>query len=449
MQIQTLRVDFDCCPTSAAPIQNSEKLMQKITNSSPTRCFSLLLCILFAALAIVAVDSLATAQATNASQPEATSAAGQIYLPAILKNASGSGGAPVMPSATPSVTPTATETESAPESPTPSATPSATGTQTATSTTTATPERPEPNMTDEPVSEIAASIGLTITNALQTDALAGRLLAAEAVFAASQLANTGQVVTNGTLTVDSNNGVTYDPNPADRLHAILADGRTFDFYISQMAGDFSSNATNYLDNAHQFSVRTVAGPDAGSAFIKAAAVDMADVQIISNQGNGQLSIRVTGEMENGGQAYTVDLTALGTYFFESSLGGLEQRQDYTLTGTVTGAQLALTANEGYRNERVVADGTSVSTADTENNSSWSSGGATFASDGGLIRRSFRDGVPSQLDSYWQATGNLLQNGQVVGTFGLDTGNAMYVRVLLRLDNREIELQRFQRFSRSH
>ncbi len=339
-------------------------------------------------------------------------------------------------------------TETATPSPTAGVTASATAPSTAEATST--PVNTPVNTSEpivEPGPEVGASIGLTLPATLQAEAVELRALGVEALFATSQLANTGTVVTTGTVTVDSNGVASYDPTPTDRLRGILADGRIFDFYFGTVQGDFSASAAAFLDGAHDLSLQIIVDPPAAAAGEPSnqplVSAQAADLKMASTQGNGALLFYTTGQTLSDGKSYNVELTARGTYFFESSGGGLEQRQDYAVTGAISGESLALTVDERYINERVVSGGVSVSTADTENRNRWTYNEDSYAMINGLIRRSFRDGQVSQLDSYWQATGQLRVDGQPIGALGLEIGVAPTVRVLLVLSDRAVELQRFQ------
>jgi hypothetical protein len=85
---------------------------------------------------------------------------------------------------------------------------------------------PSPTVTPVVNADLGATLGSTLSQALQTDSLALRQLTAEAVYLASITANTGAVITTGTLIIVSDTQATYDPNPTDRLHVNLANGRT-------------------------------------------------------------------------------------------------------------------------------------------------------------------------------------------------------------------------------
>lgn len=328
--------------------------------------------------------------------------------------------------------------------------PTATATQTPVATASATPT-PSP----QPVDDVAASLGFSLTNRVANDALLLRYLGVEAVFVASRAVNTGELVLTGTLRIDSSGVITYESSPSDRLRAHMPDGQQLDFYISAIQGDFSSTATHFLGGAHHFQARIVTDP--GEQVLRSRrqiAPRNADMQIQSlsvrtGSNSGDLFINAVGRMEADATPYDVNLTALGTYYFESSSGGLEQHQSYTTTGeikSIPGAinALSLSVLERYANEHVVSNNVSVSTANTDIANTWSYNGISYGADNWQIRRSFRDGLPSQLDSYWRASGSLQQNGQTIGQLALDTTDGVYVRVVLRLADHTAELQRFRR-----
>lgn len=329
---------------------------------------------------------------------------------------------------------------------------SATTTATPMSTSTVEPT-PTPMSTATPTATTVvpgdsndAALGLTTSLTFQNDIQELRTFGAQAIFAASIAANTGSLVTTGSITVNSDGTTRYSDTPADRLRVILADGRAIDLYTTTFTGNFNGDYVNYLRSNHNFAMRIVTDPTlAGYVHYRDSRQEPllnVDVQLMSRLNSGTIFIHVTGEMEHGGPRYTVDLTAEGSYYFESSSGGAEEQVAFTLTGTINGDGLVLQVNEGYANELIVASGQSASTANTTVSNIWSYNDVNYAVQNGLIQRSFRDGKPSQLDNYWKAEGQLMQNGQTVGNLTLENGS-IYVKVLLQLGAEQVELQRFQ------
>ena len=315
---------------------------------------------------------------------------------------------------------------------------------------------PDPTATAEPANaSIAASIGITATQLFQengtisggpqVDTVRLRLFAVQAIFVASRLVNSGQTVTTGTLTIVNANEATYDPTPNDRLHVKLPDGRTVDVTVTTVTGTNGSSPEGYLGNAHQFDARIVTGPPVAAPDPAAPLPTNTDVQLTSSLANGPYTITVNGQMDIDGQSNTVNLTAQGTEFFDSSSGSFHRISDYTVVGTVNNATLALTVDERYRAEIIGDSRVTVSTADTEVRNQWTYDGVTYQVQNGLIRRSFQNGYvnESEIDSYWQASGQLLRDGQVVGALGLNL-NALYMEVFVTADGEARLLQRFRR-----
>ncbi|MCB0061143.1 MAG: hypothetical protein KDE19_03475 [Caldilineaceae bacterium] len=330
----------------------------------------------------------------------------------------------------------------------PAATP--TPTSSATPVPTATDASPTPSPTATIIAQptdvgIAATMGVTVSQRLQSDAGTLRYGAVSAVFYASQTANTGGTVTTGTLTVVGPNQFTYAATPTDRLHLILADGRTMDLYVTTLTGTNGSSPDAYLNNTHHFAARIVTGAPGDAPDPNVTLPPNADIDLVSTLANGITGLTVNGTLDFAGTPHTANLTADGSVFFDSSGGSIHTISTYTVTGTIDGDALGLTVAERYRNERIADSRVSVSTADTRINNTWSYAGQRYALQNGLIRRSFQDGYvnESEIDSYWHASGTLLQNNQAIGGLGLSL-NALYMEVVLTANGETLLLQRFRR-----
>lgn len=120
------------------------------------------------------------------------------------------------------------------------------------------------------------------------------------------------------------------------------------------------------------------------------------------QANGASRITTAGTMTVDDQSYTVDVTAEGTAFFDSSGGSVHRGNDYSFTGTINatinGSPLAIVLDERYKNELISDSRVSASTADTTVKNSWSYQGQQYQLANGLIRRSFENGYVNEFVS---------------------------------------------------
>lgn len=223
----------------------------------------------------------------------------------------------------------------------------------------------------------------------------------------------------------------------------MADGRTLELIVAALEGTVSGDANTFLRNDHHFSATIQTGAALVATTSAISIPPHADVQLVSTLHGGQIAIRVNGALQQASLTYAVDLQAHGTYYFESSGGGLEERLNFSLTGSVTSGALALTIHEQYGNELVVANGNAASTADTTFNNTWTWHRATYHLRNGLIRRNFYNGRASELDTDWRASGQLLRNGQALGALALEQNEANFVKVILRLADQTRVLHRYQ------
>lgn len=123
------------------------------------------------------------------------------FLPLVSQGAAGT---------IPVATTTAEATPTPTAEPVVSLTPSPTATRPATAIPVSTPTTiPMPSSTPTPSMDLGASLGITLSQALQGDSLTLRQLGLEAIYLASITANSGAVITTGTLTIVSDTQATY------------------------------------------------------------------------------------------------------------------------------------------------------------------------------------------------------------------------------------------------
>jgi len=150
-------------------------------------------------------------------------------------------------------------------------------------------------------------------------------------------------------------------------------------------------------------------------------------------------------------AYQVDLTANIDHFFESSFGGSHTITDSRLSGTITAAQFLLAVSERVRFEIVVQSGQTASSTEDWIAHKLTLGTDTFDWVDVKKQKSFREGLPSRVDEYWQAQGAIRKNQAPFGTYKkvsqIVSGLGVQVKFVVELPNETIELESWNVFPR--
>lgn len=255
-------------------------------------------------------------------------------------------------------------------------------------------------------------------------------IAANAAFLASQLGAGGaRLITTGTLTQQGLNW-SYAASPNDRLVVRFATGTNVSLYITRMQGDFSLDAPSFLRKNHNFDYRVVVP-------------SVSDLTVTSEIGSGNPTLRATalGTLVWSNVTYSINLALVGEYRFEIDKSGSSFLNDYTMTGTVSAPGYSLTISERRRFELVSAETGTATSEETWNNNTLILGADAYKWVNARKQKSFKNGKPSSLDTYWQASGGVLKNGAPFGLYKFDTGTVLgYVRFNLVLPNEVIELE---------
>ena len=251
------------------------------------------------------------------------------------------------------------------------------------------------------------NLGSVITTEGQTSAN----IAVEGVFMASQSAGLGQVVTTGTLT-QQGQAFAYVATPSDRLVVEFGDGTTIDFWIEEISGD-STSAAAFLNNDHLLEYRV-------------AVEGKIDMTFESRRQGGSLGAGAVGSYVYEGAEYDVDLSMAGTYYFESDSTGTHFRDEHRTTGSVTGTGYDLDVDETWYFELVTSNGGSAQAASRTVSNSLQLGNDTFDWVDVATKKSFSNGKPSQVDTYWDATGEILRNGESYAAYRLDLSDPDFI-----------------------
>lgn len=256
-------------------------------------------------------------------------------------------------------------------------------------------------------------------------------LAAQAVEFATASVGSGELVTTGTVE-QRGSQYAYDPSPDDALVVVLEDAPRTTFRIHAMDGDFSS-ASAFLAGDHElrFAVEVEA---------------QMTLEIGSVRRNGAFDTSAAGTILVEGLDLDVDVHARGTSTSEVDSTGSRFHSAFTTTGTVTGPAFDLVLDETWDFELVTAGDESAQSAVRTLANTLSTDGDDYDWVDVRTQKSYRDGRPSELDTFWTAQGQLLRNGQPFGAYRLDADpigedSGGFVLFMLDLPEGSFELER--------
>lgn len=260
-----------------------------------------------------------------------------------------------------------------------------------------------------------------------------RDLAASAVSLASALSGAG-LVTNGILT-QVGAAWNYSPGAADRLDVRFQNGSNAIVRVARIEGDFSGDAARFLARGHRFEFRLEA-PNGH------------DLAMVSEQPDTGCDFRGTlrGTLPVEGRVATVDLAASGSYCTETDTGFASLLTDTRLTGLVLTEGFRLVVNQRRRFELISNQGQSATSEQVWLDSTLETGGSTYVWNQVKRQKSFSNGVPSDVDGYWLARGEILRDGRAYGTYLLDTRtSAAFIYFQVALPGGTIELESWKTF----
>lgn len=277
--------------------------------------------------------------------------------------------------------------------------------------------------------EVRAAIEAThaLAGVVQSEGQTSATIVAEGVFLASQLGGAGQVVTTGTLEQE---GTTFawSGDPVDRMVITFGDGTKVDVWVDEIVGD-SSSATAFLQGEHRFAYRV-------------AMRDRIDMAFTSVRQDGTTTATANGTLVHEDVSYEAAVEVQGTYFFETDSTGTHFRDAHRTTGSITAEGLELELDEGWSFELVTSGGESAQATQRTIASSLRLGDDVYDWVDATTRTSFRDGKPSELDTYWAADGEILRNGEPFGAYRLGSSATLdFVTVVVDLPHAELELER--------
>jgi PKD repeat protein len=225
-------------------------------------------------------------------------------------------------------------------------------------------------------------------------------LGIDAVYFATQQTGNTALKFAGTITQSANGNFSYSATPTDRLQILFNDGLRLEYFISNLQGDFSQpDGERFIRKAHTFSYRLVTS-------------EGTDVTVSLNRANGIFSNTVTGQLVDADITYEVNTTTAGQVISDINPPGVNFESSERVTGTISSQGFSVTLDETFRYHLVIFDDAIEDIEKTINNR-WTIGSEQFALADARIFRTFKNGLPAELDS-WNLAGQLTRNGQVIG-----------------------------------
>ena len=224
--------------------------------------------------------------------------------------------------------------------------------------------------------------------------------ATDAVQAATQLSQSAQPVTHGTLTLTgvSADPVHYSPQPADRLVIVPVTGGPTEIRVLQL------DVTRAIYEWRQTSAE-------------------GDLTLRSSPANAATQLTAKGTFRSvtfPGVEFTVDLTAIVSGFSEVDSSGSHTLSDVRVTGHLDSLDFSQEVDGRNRFEFVSARNSvgrleSASTGEVWSNHRLTTPAGIYVWVNAKRQRSFRDGKESDIDTYWNAFGTVTFNGADYGT----------------------------------
>jgi hypothetical protein len=229
-------------------------------------------------------------------------------------------------------------------------------------------------------------------------------------------ANGQQLVTRGTVTMQAAQGQvpSYAAGPGDRLVWKVPGRAPVEFFLTRVEGDWSEGGRHFLFGNHALKYRVVVR-------------DQLDLEVERTRRRVGIfttnyEIKIRGSLLLQGKKHQVDLGMRGRDYFESDLGGAESYNDSTVTGTIIGPALRLTADETAHFTLVSSKRDVVSFDWRKINNRAEVGGKTYRWQDVFLKKNFKNGKISGADrspSDWVCQGRVTADGATFATYGKD------------------------------
>lgn len=274
-------------------------------------------------------------------------------------------------------------------------------------------------------------MGLSVPSVVRQTGEVAVSVGTEAVFAASIISTQGQqIVATGTLTQGTNGNFTYVASPSDRLRISWSNGASTDFFITQLQGDFSRDATHYVNSDHALSIRMTEG-------------DSVDVTVQSSRLNGQWSASLEGFITLNDVKYTADLSQSGTYSSSVDSSYIEYVSSDAMRGTISSTEgFSADVDESNQFKFAMFDNGVTNETRTVNNR-WTADGHDYAISNAMVRFETLNGWANPSD-YWVVQGTVLRDGEAYGQLELEVTEA-WIAIFLVVGSERLEVERFLRY----
>jgi hypothetical protein len=265
--------------------------------------------------------------------------------------------------------------------------------------------------------------------------------AVRALAVATQMTGTGEVRAYGTLTEAGDGRISYQSAPADRL-LINRPGAHVEIEVIEVDGS-GSDARSFLDGNHRVRVRF-------------KAQDEVAAEVWSNRAGSRRQYGIAGRAFIEGEWWNADLEASGVESFDVDQSGSRFFDEHDVGGFVESDRSRVDVQEHWRFELVsAAEGIgsrmgSASSAVRSVGNVLRIGGDRFEWIDARTQKAFRNGKPTELDTFWMGTGRIERNGRPVARVEkfasiVDPGSGGFVGFQLVTDEGTIELERHQAY----
>jgi hypothetical protein len=263
--------------------------------------------------------------------------------------------------------------------------------------------------------------------------------AAQSLLYATTFSGANSLRSYGTVTEAADGRISYEAAPGDRL-VIVQGSRRNEIALVEIDGS-GSDVRTFLERDHQIRLRFVAG-------------DRVTGEVWSSRNGTSREAGINGRVLVEDVWWNGDLRQSGREMFDVDQSGSRFFDDHELTGSIDGGGASAEVRQHWTFEMVSArDGigsrmTAASSAIRLVNDIVSVGGQRYEWIDVRTKKTFRDGRPTELDTFWQGSGRIESNGQRIGDVGkfatiIDSRDGGFVGFQIMTAGGSIELERHQ------
>jgi hypothetical protein len=264
---------------------------------------------------------------------------------------------------------------------------------------------------------------------------------AQSLLYATTFSGASSLRSYGTVTEAADGRISYEAAPGDRL-VIVQGSRRNEIALVEIDGS-GSDVRTFLEREHRIRLRFVAG-------------DRLAGEVWSSRNGTSRESGINGRVLVEDVWWNADLRQSGTETFDIDQSGSRLFDDHELTGSIDGGVASAEVRQHWTFEMVSArDGigsrmTAASSAVRLVNDIVSVGGQRFEWIDVRTKKAFRDGRPTELDTFWQGSGRIESNGQRTGDVEkfatiIDGRDGGFVGFQIVTADGPIELERYQAY----